>query len=170
MRQRKGFTLIELLVVIAIIGLLATLAVIAVSSARVKARDARRVSDIKQIQSALDLYATDKSGYPHLGIDSALELGTGEATCIDSSVNGFVGTCTSGELVYMSRVPMNPAPGGQNYEYAAKNTDGTACSTANVCNDYRIDFILEGPTAELRDTTGDGTILCAATSSGITCD
>ena len=54
--NKKGFTLIELLVVIAIIGLLSTLAVVALGSARLKARDAKRVSDLKQIQTALELY------------------------------------------------------------------------------------------------------------------
>ena len=48
-KQRKGFTLIELLVVIAIIALLSTLAVVALNNAREKSRDAKRVSDIKQI-------------------------------------------------------------------------------------------------------------------------
>ena len=64
MTKRKGFTLIELLVVIAIIGLLSTLAVISLNSAREKARDARRVSDIKQIQTALELSYTDNNAYP----------------------------------------------------------------------------------------------------------
>lgn len=59
MRNKKGFTLIELLVVIAIIGLLSTLAVVSLNNARGKARDARRVSDIKTIQTAMDLYKGD---------------------------------------------------------------------------------------------------------------
>src|SRR3990167_7007823 len=62
--NKKGFTLIELLVVVAIIGLLSTLAVVALSSARLKARDSKRLSDLKQIQTALELYYTDKSEYP----------------------------------------------------------------------------------------------------------
>ena len=56
MRKQRGFTLIELLVVIAIIGLLSTLAVVALNNARMKSRDAKRVSDVKQIQTALELY------------------------------------------------------------------------------------------------------------------
>jgi type II secretion system protein G len=61
MKNKKGFTLIELLVVIAIIGLLSTLAVISLTGARSKARDARRTSDMRAIQSALELYRTDNS-------------------------------------------------------------------------------------------------------------
>ena len=64
MTQKKGFTLIELLVVVAIIGLLSTLSIVALNTARAKARDARRVSDVKQIQTALELYYNDKGDYP----------------------------------------------------------------------------------------------------------
>ena len=63
-KKQHGFTLIELLVVIAIIGLLSTLAVVALNNARAKSRDARRVSDIKQIQTALELYFNDANLYP----------------------------------------------------------------------------------------------------------
>jgi general secretion pathway protein G len=63
-KNKKGFTLIELLVVIAIIGLLSTMAVVALNSARAKSRDAKRVSDIKQVQAALEMYMNDESHYP----------------------------------------------------------------------------------------------------------
>jgi general secretion pathway protein G len=60
----KGFTLIELLVVIAIIGLLSTMTVYAINVARMKARDTKRLADIKQIQTALELYYDDNGAYP----------------------------------------------------------------------------------------------------------
>ena len=62
--MKKAFTLIELLVVIAVIALLSTLSVVALSSARAKSRDARRLSDIKQIQTALEMYLDSSGTYP----------------------------------------------------------------------------------------------------------
>ncbi len=60
----KGFTLIELLVVIAIIGLLASVVLVALNGARKKARITKRVADLKQIQTALELYYNDNNQYP----------------------------------------------------------------------------------------------------------
>ncbi len=56
MRVNKGFTLIELLVVIAIIGFLSAVAVSNYMEARKKARDAKRVGDIKALREALEIY------------------------------------------------------------------------------------------------------------------
>ena len=61
--KRQGFTLIELLVVIAIIGLLSTMAVVSLNGAREKARDAQRVSDVKQISTALEMFYASKDTY-----------------------------------------------------------------------------------------------------------
>ncbi|HOY56341.1 MAG TPA: prepilin-type N-terminal cleavage/methylation domain-containing protein [bacterium] len=94
----KGFTLIELLVVISIIGLLSTLAMVALTNARIKARDARRVSDIKQIQTALELYAQDANRYP------AILPSVG-------SVLAYSGN------TYMGKIPGNPSPNGCAYGY-----------------------------------------------------
>ena len=63
-RRKRGFTLIELLVVISIIGFLATFALVSLNSARVKARDSKRVSDFRQIQSALELFYDSQGRYP----------------------------------------------------------------------------------------------------------
>lgn len=59
-----GFTLIELLVVIAIIGVLSTIVLASLKSARERARDANRLSDLKQIETALSLYYNDYGYFP----------------------------------------------------------------------------------------------------------
>lgn len=60
-KTQQGFTLIELLVVIAIIGLLSSVVLSSLNSARAKSRDARRKSDIKQLEMALE-FNYDKRG------------------------------------------------------------------------------------------------------------
>ncbi len=91
----KGFTLIELLVVIAIIGILSSVVLASLNTARQKARDARRISDLKNIQLALELYADSNQGsYP------------------TSSINVLVPT-------YLQSLPTPPPGSGQSaYAYA----------------------------------------------------
>jgi general secretion pathway protein G len=131
---KTGFTLIELLVVIAIIGLLAVLAVVSLNNARQKSRDAKRVSDVKQVQTALELYFADQNGYPVEGI--AVTLGVSPNDCLDE--DGFVDTCDAGGTTYSGVVPANPAPGGAAYSYAS--TDGST---------YSLTFTIEGTTGGL---------------------
>jgi len=62
----KGFTLIELLVVVAIIGILATVVLASLGSAREKASDSKRLTVIRQIEQALEMYFIDNGSYPNL--------------------------------------------------------------------------------------------------------
>ncbi|MFZ4631742.1 MAG: type II secretion system protein [Patescibacteria group bacterium] len=98
-KNQNGFTLIELLVVIAIIGLLSTLSVVALNSARARSRDARRVSDIKQIQTALEMYYNEMNSYPATSTDVTPTSETG-------TPGRIAGTAT----VYMEAVPVAPKP------------------------------------------------------------
>ena len=65
-KNQKGFTLIELLVVIAIIGVLSTIVLVSLNTARQKARDVRRVSDMRQVALGLEMYydSNTDTGYP----------------------------------------------------------------------------------------------------------
>jgi len=62
--MKKGFTLIELLVVISIIGILVAVAMTSYTSTQIKARDSRRRSDMKAIQTVMEQYYATNGGYP----------------------------------------------------------------------------------------------------------
>lgn len=61
-----GFTLIELLIVIAILGILAAGVLVAITPSQqfAKVRDARRKSDARQINDALERYLIINGSYP----------------------------------------------------------------------------------------------------------
>jgi general secretion pathway protein G len=143
-KRKKGFTLIELLVVIAIIGLLATLATVALNSARAKSRDAKRISDIGSMRTALELYMNDCNDYP--------------TTFVTTAANGCPTGVTLG--TFMSSIPVypTPVPSGHTGSYAYTRVSGSS---------YSIVFPLEAPTGGLG--TGLTTPNCTATQAGITC-
>ncbi len=144
MRQ-KGFTLVELLVAIGIIGILSSIAVVSVSNVRAKARDAKRIGDIKQIQSAMESYFNDQNQYPDAPAGGV--LGTKDATdglCVstaDPAKVGFQkGTDCAGGTIYINPVPKGPTPG------VAGKTD-YAYSVVN--GEYVIKFSLESGSGTL---------------------
>ncbi|HOF79800.1 MAG TPA: prepilin-type N-terminal cleavage/methylation domain-containing protein [bacterium] len=124
--MKKGFTLIELLVVIAIIALLSTLSVVALNSARVKSRDARRLSDIKQLRTALEMYFDQNQSYP----TTTGALGSGNFACLNSA--GWAAVNCSG-TVYMQKVPTDPQPTTKLYTYDVGSNGST----------YTINYTLE---------------------------
>lgn len=117
-QNQKGFTLIELLVVIAIIGLLASVVLLALNSARAKSRDAKRVADVRQIVSALELYFNDQSSYPaslgalvpaYLGAAPSAP-GTADGTCAAATTYPY--TQTGGGTGYTITFCVGATTGG----------------------------------------------------------
>ncbi|MDO8564717.1 MAG: type II secretion system protein [bacterium] len=129
---KRGFTLIELLVVIAIIGLLSSVVFASLNSARVKARDARRLADMKEISKVLAL-VTDLQPQTLVGCTAA---------------DALVSTCTGpGEASQLARYkdPTGTA--------ACTNTSAAVCNYAisrgnaaagATSEDYQVCFYLEG--------------------------
>lgn len=80
MKKFKGFTLVEMLTVVAIIAILASIVVVNVNSARMRARDGRRISDIEAIAKAMEMYLYREGGgtsYPDVsGWAYSTETGT----------------------------------------------------------------------------------------------
>lgn len=122
-----GFTLIELLVVIAIIGVLASVVLVSLNSARAKSRDAKRVGDVRQMQTALELYFNDCNSYP-----AGLNLVLSGQILVSGTVSG--GTCSgggwagAGGSTYLQAAPTAPLP--------VDNASGAACNATNNSYTY----------------------------------
>lgn len=116
---KRGFTLIELLVVIAIISILASVVLANLGSARQKGRDGKRVSDLKQIQLALELYYDTNSQYP---------------------TNGWAALTTALGGVYIAQVPNDPVSGNS---YGYYSTPSGCDNGTTKCTGYYIGSIME---------------------------
>lgn len=102
--DNKGFTLIELLVVISIISLLASMLLLTFSKTLGKARDARRMHELRQIRSLMEIYYADYGYYPKESDGANGKVGEGAG--LDSMLAPY------------GEVPHDPlGPGNPNYYY-----------------------------------------------------
>jgi prepilin-type N-terminal cleavage/methylation domain-containing protein len=62
MKNKNAFTLIELLIVMAILSALASIAIISFSGAQKTAKDTKRKSDLRQYQTAIEIFANKNNG------------------------------------------------------------------------------------------------------------
>ena len=128
-KSARGFTLIELLVVIAIIGVLASVVLASLNNARRKSRDARRLTDIKQIGIALQL---------HFDGAGAAQFPLGVAKCdasADADNENGLRVLVAGS--YIPTVPRDPSNLATCYSYVsgAINSLRTTFHVAGVLED-----------------------------------
>jgi prepilin-type N-terminal cleavage/methylation domain-containing protein len=67
-RSHSGFTLIEILIVVAIIAILSSVVLIGLGPTQKSGRDARRLSDLHEVQTGLELYYGKCGLYPSLSV------------------------------------------------------------------------------------------------------
>lgn len=136
--MRKGFTLIELLIVIAIIGILAAALLVSLGGARKAGRDARRITDLRQVQAALELYFNKCARYP------------GDASCADAASQNWTGmeSAVTGASINVTKLPKDPINSlPYIYSYGVEPTIGQS---------YVLKAVLESDNNALRDDL-DGT-------------
>lgn len=118
MKTTRAFTLIEILVAIAIIGVLSAVVLASVNTARAKANNAKRLSDLHQIRTALELYVSANGSYPvQLGWRGTTPGCYGTGTDPNTAIPGLVPN-------FIPAMPQDPKPTLPNYCYLYYS-DGT---------------------------------------------
>lgn len=138
--QQKGFTIIELLIVIVVIGILATITAVALGGANARARDAKRESDVKSLQTAIEAYYTieGSSNYPS-------EADMNDTAFRDANFQGLDDSVFQDPNADDSTLAT--APTADQYAYAALPA-GCDNATTN-CDEYTLTVTLEdGETIE----------------------
>lgn len=120
---KLGFTLVELLVVMAILGILTVVTLGNFQTSQIKARDAQRKHDLREITNALEAYFNDHGGYPEAsgGKINACSCDDGPLPCTWDVDPGQREFCDKNNTVYMSKVPGDPS-GDSTYCYNADST------------------------------------------------
>jgi len=151
---QRGFTLIELLVVIAIIGILTAIVTANFTTAKSKSRDAKRVSDLAQIQLALEQAFDKCSTYPPTLVETTTVCTINNTPFTlsyfiskvpkEDATNSYYYTVASGGLDYVLRAKLENNNGVLIDDIDTANiTDAnmrTTVTTAGGCDDTASPF------------------------------
>ncbi len=129
--KARGFTLVELIVVIGIISLLSSIVLASLGNARAKARDARRLADMHNIRTALELYKSTYGMYPEENADDCGGFDAGydgseippDTNFIQELVNKNIFSQTPGD-------PLSTGCGIDDYVYKYERSTGNALCPA----------------------------------------
>lgn len=143
-----GFTLIELLVAISVIAILSVIGLASYSSVYKSSRDAKRKSDIRFIQSALEDYYADLAFYP----SGSLPFGNSFTNC-----TGVYPSCVSFTKTYITTIPTDPSSPQYVYTALPLNCDNNTAGNGK-CTGYCIYAKMEmtAPTSDVVCSTFPG--------------
>jgi len=137
---KKGFTLIEILIVVAIIAILASVVLVGLGPTQQAGRDARRISDLSEARTGLELYYNKCGHYP--GTGGTCAAGTAGATWLAVSNN-----IIAAAVGITSPMPDDPSNGKHyNYWYGAGNsTYVVGAHLENINNSVFTNYIAPTP-------------------------
>jgi prepilin-type N-terminal cleavage/methylation domain-containing protein len=137
-KRNQGFTIVELLIVIVVIGILALLVITTYSGIQQKARNSKRQTDVKSLQTQIEAYFSENGHYPSLAdMNSSTWLSTNMKS-LDKGALTDPSNPNSSTLV--------AAPAAKSYAYAVKQSDGTTdCESDDTqCAQYTLTATYEG--------------------------
>lgn len=161
-KSGAGFTLVELLVVISIVSILTVIGMGAYGNILRNSRDAKRQTDLRLIQSALEKYHSDLGYYPCMRMNvpagggdpippgllayqcnNAFELATSTQLTSETGRPALSGT----EIIksYLDNIPQSPTG---NYIYSSSPSFCDNTSEANKCTRYCLYVNLEVSTSQ----------------------
>ena len=142
-KRDQGFTIVELLIVIVVIGILALLVITTYSGIQQKARNSKRSSDVKSLQTHLEAFYSQNGYYPsRANINSASWRTTNMKSLEGEAIKDPSSTCdtssNSGSCVVTS-------PAARSYAYNVLNSSDASCESDNTtCAKYTLTATFEG--------------------------
>lgn len=144
-KRNEGFTIVELLIVIVVIGILALLVITTYSGIQAKARNSKRSSDVKSLQTHVEAFYQDNGYYPSRTNLNTPSWRTTNMKSIDpNTIKDPSSTCdpTPGSGASTCLVA---APVARSYAYAVTDTAGNSCESDNTqCSKYTLTATFEG--------------------------
>lgn len=134
----RGFTLIEILIVIAIIAILASVILVGLGPTQREGRDSRRISDLAEVQNALELYYNHCGWYPGGGSgDCGAWSATGGESGGAAAYTAMVAEVEATTEIGITQLPVDPTNSGNlvyQYESVTPNSYTLAATLEDTGN------------------------------------
>ena len=143
-KRNQGFTIVELLIVIVVIGILALLVITTYSGIQAKARNAKRSSDVKSLQTQIEAFFSQNGYYPSLGDLNGSAWRTTNMKSLDS--NALVDPSENSGCLGTNNCLVSSAQ-AKAYSYAVTDSSGNSCEGAGNdvnCAKYTLTATFEG--------------------------
>lgn len=138
-KRNQGFTIVELLIVIVVIGILALLVITTYSGIQAKARNSKRQSDIKSLQTQLEAFFSQNGYYPSLTDMNSGSWLTTNMKSLDQNSLIDPSNATQSKTLVNSTTP------SKQYGYAVTDSSGNSCEAQDTnCAKYTLTATYEG--------------------------
>jgi prepilin-type N-terminal cleavage/methylation domain-containing protein len=162
--MKRGFTLIEILVVVAIISILASVVLVGLGPTQQSGRDARRLSDLREVQNALELYFSKCGYYPGPTVSGSC----GSTPWSQTSKWADLTAAITGSNIGVSTVPNDPSA-GHTYYYGTPSGGASYILAATLENSNNSVFTTyQAPSITGYTFSDSGFVSCAAPTYCIT--
>ncbi len=135
--MNKGFTLVELLTAIFIIAVLSAIVLPSLNGMRERQRDTKRITDLKNLQVALERYFDRNGEYPDTGATYAV---SGDASCYESPEGVSFSQSGLKELLAQNLISSLPSDPKNVNNYCYLYRKNYTCSGATRQNYYALLF------------------------------